>query len=332
MHAESVIAMNRATLVAIADPSSEAAESLSGETGVPARSTEAVIHAPDIDAVVICTPTDTHADLIEAAANAGKAILCEKPVDLSADRIRACAANVEKSGVPLMIGFNRRFDPHFLELKRRLTAAEIGTIEILTFTCRDPAPPPIPYIERSGGIFRDMMIHDFDMARFLLEEEPVEVFASGSCLIDPEIGRAGDVDTALAIMRTGSGKLVQISNSRRAAYGFDQRIEVHGSDGMLRVGNVLPTTIETTTRYGSRHDSPAGFFLERYNAAYRDELGAFLDAVEIGRTPSPSIYDGLAAQLLADAATRSARSGRMERVMPGGAEVEGKPVSKQRQV
>ena len=177
-----------------------------------------------------------------------------------------------------MIGFNRRFDPNFAALKRGSQAGEIGAVEIVSVISRDPGPPPVGYVERSGGLFRDMMIHDLDMARFLLGEEPVEVFAMGSSLVDKAIGAAGDVDTAAVLLKTASGKIAQISNSRRATYGYDQRIEVHGSKGMIRAGNMHETTVELATAAGFRADPVQNFFLERYAAAYRDELEAFIDA------------------------------------------------------
>ena len=194
--------------------------------------------------MAICAPTDMHADLIEQAARAGKAIFCEKPVALDVERIRRCLDVVAKAGATLMIGFNRRFDPNFAALQARLAAGAIGDVEIVTVTSRDPGPPPISYIARSGGLYRDMMIHDFDMARFLLGEEPVAISAMGSSLVDKAIGEAGDVDSAVVVMETKSGKLAQISNSRRATYGYDQRIEAHGAKGMLSAGNVRETTVE----------------------------------------------------------------------------------------
>jgi myo-inositol 2-dehydrogenase/D-chiro-inositol 1-dehydrogenase len=213
----------------------------------------------------------------------------------------------------LMVGFNRRFDPHFALLKQRLDGGEIGALELLTIISRDPSPPPVSYVTTSGGLFRDMMIHDFDMARFLMGEEPVEVTATASCLIDPAIGEAGDVDTAVVTLRTASGKLCQISNSRRATYGYDQRIEAHGEGGLLRAGNVLPTTIEVATADGIRTDPVLPFFLERYASAYRVELDAFVKAARGDGPARPNGEDGLRALLLADAAVRSAASGRTMR-------------------
>ncbi len=310
IHGLNVAARTDTVLVAVADASAEAAASLALAAGAEVATVDAILADAAIDAILICTPTDTHADLIEAAVAAGKAVFCEKPVDLDAARIRACLATVEKSGKPLMIGFNRRFDPNFAALEARLRAGEAGAVEIVSVISRDPAPPPVDYVKRSGGLFRDMMIHDFDMARFLLAEEPVEVFALGSALVDKAIGEAGDVDTAAVLMKTASGKIAQISNSRRASYGYDQRIEVHGSAGMLRAGNIHETTVEIATAKGFRADPVQNFFLERYAAAYRLELDAFVTACKGGKAPTPTGLDGLKAQILADAATESARTGK----------------------
>lgn len=309
IHGANVARSGRARLVGVADALPAAADELAAAHGARRMEAEEIIASPEIDAVVIGTPTDTHADLIERAAKAGKAVFCEKPVDLSAQRIRACLKVVNEAGTPLMIGFNRRFDPHFAALKRRIDEGAVGDVEIVTIISRDPAPPPATYVASSGGLFRDMMIHDLDMARFLLGEEPVEVHAVGSCLVDPAIGEAGDVDTAAVMLKTASGRIAQISNSRRACYGYDQRLEVHGAKGMIRAGNVHETTVELATAGGFAADPVQNFFLERYGAAYRAELDAFIDAVERGAALSPSGEDGLKAQLLADAATEAAKTG-----------------------
>jgi myo-inositol 2-dehydrogenase/D-chiro-inositol 1-dehydrogenase len=310
LHGANIAASPKAKLVAVADIDQAAASALAAAHGAEARSPDDIIGAADIDAVLVGTSTDTHADYIEQAVNAGKAVLCEKPVDLDAKRIEACLKVVDKAGMPLMIGFNRRFDPNFASLKRRLNDGAVGDVEMVTIMSRDPGPPPIAYIERSGGLYRDMMIHDFDMARFLLGEEPVVVHALGSVLVDPAIGKAGDVDTAMVMLRTASGKLCQISCSRRATYGYDQRIEVHGSGGMIRAGNIHETTVEIAGKTGFTSDPVMNFFLERYTRAYQDELAAFIDAVENGTAASPSGHDGLMAQRLADAATESSQSGK----------------------
>jgi myo-inositol 2-dehydrogenase/D-chiro-inositol 1-dehydrogenase len=275
---------------------------------------EEAVAAGDADAVLICTPTTTHADFIEKATRSGKAVFCEKPVDLSSERIRSCLAVVKQAGKPLMIGFNRRFDPNFAALKARMLDGAVGETELVTIISRDPGPPPISYIETSGGLFRDMMIHDLDLARFLLDEDPVEVHAVASSLVDPAIGKAGDVDTAAVLLKTASGKIVQISNSRRATYGYDQRIEVHGSKGMIRAHNIPRTTVELATGAGMLADPVQDFFLERYSEAYRLEMAAFVDALLSGKAPNPSGEDGLKAQILADAATQSAQTGQTVRV------------------
>jgi myo-inositol 2-dehydrogenase / D-chiro-inositol 1-dehydrogenase len=318
IHGRNAATHRDAKLVAVADAIAEPAHALAKATGAAMRSVEEVIAAKDVDAVMICTSTDTHADLIEQAAAAGKAIFCEKPVDLSAKRIARTLSKTDTAGVKLMIGFNRRFDPNFAELRKRLSAGAVGEIELVTILSRDPSPPPVDYVKRSGGLFRDMMIHDLDMARFLLGEEPVELQAMGSSLVDPAIGAAGDVDTAVVQMRTASGKLCQISNSRRATYGYDQRVEVHGSKGLLRAGNIHETSVELAGAKGFTRDPVQNFFLERYAAAYRLELDAFLACVKSKRAaPSPSGHDGLKAQLLADAATQSAKTGKPVKVALG---------------
>ncbi len=310
IHGNNIARAAGATLVAIADVDKAAAGRLAKATGAEVRDLTAIVGASDIDAILIGTPTDTHADLIEAGSKAGQAVFCEKPVALNSKRVEKCIRKVEDAGTPLMIGFNRRFDPNYAALKKRIKSGAIGNVEIVTILSRDPGPPPISYIERSGGLYRDMMIHDFDIARFMLDEEPVEVTAYGSSLVDPAIGKAGDVDTALVIMRTASGKLAQISNSRRAAYGYDQRMEVHGSAGMARVDNILESQIEIAGKGGFNRDVAQNFFLERYANAYRLELDAFIEAVTKKKMPSPSGRDGLQAQRLADAASESRAMGR----------------------
>lgn len=314
IHGRNIAASPKARLAAIADPLPEGAKALSAATGAPVRTPDEILADKDIDAVLIGTPTDTHADFIDRAARAGKAVFCEKPVDMSSARIRKTLERVDKAGVPLMIGFNRRFDPNFAALQKRLADGVAGEVELVTILSRDPAPPPVSYIERSGGLFRDMMIHDFDMARFLLGEDAVEVFAVGSALVDPAIGEAGDVDTAAVVLKTASGKICQISNSRRATYGYDQRIEVHGSKGMLCAGNVHETTVMFAGAKGISADPVQNFFLERYAAAYKAEIDAFVEAIVKGRKPKPDGVDGLNAQLMADAATKSRETGKPVRI------------------
>src|SRR5215207_9071604 len=238
VHANAIAATPGARLVAVADAFPEPARAVADDHGVEVRTIDEIMQSGDVDAVFITTPTDIHSDLIEQAARAGKAIFCEKPIDLSVDRVRACLAVVEHTGAQLMVGFNRRFDPNFRAARATVTSGEIGEVEMVSITSRDPGPPPLEYMARSGGLFRDMSIHDFDMARFLLGEEPVSVMAVGSVLVDPEIAGVPDIDSAAITLITATGKIAQISNSRRAAYGYDQRIEVHGSAGLARSGNI----------------------------------------------------------------------------------------------
>lgn len=315
VHARAIGGLDGATVTAVADAFPAAAEALAAKTGSEPRSVEAIFASDDVDAVVIGTPTSTHYDLIHAAAAAGKAIFCEKPVDLSSDRIRACIKAVEAAGVPFLTAFNRRFDPNFADVQRRIAAGEIGAVEMVTILSRDPSPPPVSYIKHSGGLFRDMMIHDLDMARFLLGEEPVSVYAVGASLVDPEIGEAGDVDTAAVTLTTARGAICQISNSRRATYGYDQRLEVHGEKGLLRAHNQLVNTVEVATEQGFTAAPAQAFFLDRYESAYAAEMAAFVAALAERRPVSPTIHDGLRAQLLADAAAASLASGQPVRVV-----------------
>jgi myo-inositol 2-dehydrogenase/D-chiro-inositol 1-dehydrogenase len=309
IHGSNAASHSRVKLAAVADASAAAAEALAGETGASVASADQIISDDAIGAVLICTPSDSHAELIERAARAGKAVFCEKPVSLDLTRTEACVKVVRETGGRLMVGFNRRFDPSFADLRRRIGEGEIGEVELVTILSRDPSPPPIGYVRSSGGLFRDMMIHDFDMARFLLGEEPVEVHATAACLVDPAIGEVGDVDTAAVLLKTASGKIAQISNSRRATYGYDQRIEVHGSLGLLAAGNRRATTIERATADGYLRDPALNFFLERYAEAYRAEFDGFVAGVLNGTPLTPSGTDGLMAQRLADAATEAATTG-----------------------
>lgn len=309
VHARAAAMLDNVRVSAVADAFAAPAETLAAKSGAQVLDAKALIASDEVDAVVIGTPTDTHFDLIQAAAAAGKAIFCEKPVDMSVDNIKTCINAVEAANVPFLTAFNRRFDPNFANLQTRLRDGEIGDVEIVTILSRDPSPPPLPYVKSSGGIFRDMMVHDFDMARFLLGEEITQVFAVGAALVDPEIGTVGDVDTAAVTLTTASGKICQISNSRRATYGYDQRVEVHGSGGMLQAGNIVENSVAASTAAGTRTAPAQAFFLERYEAAYRAEMAHFVDAVTNGTSLSPSIHDGLQAQRLADAATQSRETG-----------------------
>ena len=310
VHAKAISADPGAKLVAVADAMVPAAKAISDQYGCDVRSIEAILAAKDIDAVVICTPTDTHADLIEAFTNAGKAVFCEKPIDLSLDRVKKCLAVVRANKGTLMVGFNRRFDPHFRAVRAEIDKGSIGTVEMVTITSRDPGAPPVDYIARSGGIFRDMTIHDFDMARFLLGEEVSEVSAMAAVLVDPAIGKAGDSDSVQVMLKTATGKLAVISNSRRATYGYDQRIEVHGSKGVVSAENQRPVSIEVANGSGYTRPPLHDFFMTRYTEAYAAEIAAFIGFVAGKAKAAPSGEDGLVALGLAEAALKSVAEGR----------------------
>ncbi|GIT92001.1 inositol 2-dehydrogenase [Jannaschia pagri] len=310
VHARAIAATPGAVMTAIADPLEAAAQAAVDAYGGEIRTLDAIIDAGDVDAVVICTPTDTHADLIERAARAGKAIFCEKPIDLDLARVRACLGVVEETGATLMLGFNRRYDPDFMALKAIVDGGRIGPVETVTITSRDPGPPPGEYITRSGGMFRDMTIHDFDIARWMLGEEPESVLAVASNLVDPEIGALGDIDTATVILRTATGKQTVIQNSRRAAYGYDQRIEVAGALGAASAQNQHTARIEVATAEGFQRPPLQDFFMTRYAEAYAAEIAEFTTALAAGRPPRTGGHDGLMALALADAAVRSVAEGR----------------------
>ena len=295
----------------ICDAVAPAAEELAARLGATVCDLDRIFSDGGIAAVVIASSTDTHADLLQRAAAAGKAIFCEKPIDLDLDRARACAAAVAQAGVPCLIGFQRRYDPTFAALKRRLDAGEIGEPEVLAVTSRDPGAPPLDYIRRSGGIFKDMLIHDFDICRWIIGDEAVSVYASASCLTDPAIAEAGDVDTTAVTIRTHKGRLCQINTSRRAAYGYDQRFEVLGRLGMLAAGNHRPTEVSAHKAGGVCIDVPEPFFLERYRAAYAEEMLHFAEVLAGRAQPRTGVEDGVKALELAEAATRSFQGGRV---------------------
>lgn len=309
VHASAINSNVGSRLVAIADALPDSAEKLAAQYGVNAQSVEQIIADPGIDAVLIATSTDTHSDLIEAATAAGKAVLCEKPVDLNLERARACLKTSAATGKPVMIGFNRRFDPSFAALKAALVAGEIGKSELLSITSFDPAPPPVRYIKVSGGLFRDMMIHDFDMANFLMGDLPETVMAVGSSIVDADIGAAGDVDTAVVTLCYADGRIAVIKNSRRAGYGYDQRVELLGSEGLLQVQNVPENALVKTTTAGVANAKPTYFFLERYMPAYVAEWAAFVDAITNDKALPVTLEDGIAALAMAEAANRSVKSG-----------------------
>ena len=313
-HARAVAGIATARIAAVFDPVDAAQQAAVELTGARPATVAEIMADPAIDAVMICTPTDLHADQVEQAAQAGKAIFCEKPIDLDVGRVRACLKVVERTGARMQIGFNRRFDREFVALRAQIEAGAVGEVELVQITSRDHAPPPLDYIRRSGGLFKDMMIHDLDMARFLVGEEFVEVFATGSVLIDPAIGAAGDIDTATATLKTASGKIVVITTNRRATYGHDQRAEVHGSKGMASIGNRRATAVSVADRQGYRTEPLLASFMVRYADAYRHELTAFVEALEAGGPLSPTGEDGLRALELADAALRSSETGRLVRL------------------
>ena len=311
IHAGNVVRQPGAKLKYVVDVDAAAAERLAQKHGARVADADAVFADPAVAAVVIGSSTDTHADLILRAAKAGKAIFCEKPVDLALDRARACAEAVRSAGVNCLIGFQRRYDPTFASLKQRIVDGEIGEPEMLVVTSRDPGAPPVDYIKRSGGIFKDMLIHDFDIFRWIVGDEAVSVYATGSCLTDPAIAQAGDIDATAVTIRTRRGKLAQINTIRRAAYGYDQRFEVIGSKGMLQAGNHRPTEVTLWSSGAVTADKPEYFFLERYRAAYAAEMAHFLDVLGGRAAPRTSIDDGVAALALAEAATTSWRERRI---------------------
>ena len=314
VHAGAIRSVPGAELVAVADAVPAAAQALCDAYGCEVRSIDAIAASGDVDAVVICTPTDMHADLIEQFARAGKAVFCEKPIDLDVARVKACLQVVEDEGAMLMVGFNRRYDADFQALRGVIDDGRVGDVEMVTITSRDPGAPPIEYIERSGGIFRDMTIHDFDVARWMLGEEVETVIASASVLTDPAIGKAGDYDSVNVILRTATGKQATITNTRRAAYGYDQRIEVHGSKGAASAQNTHEVNIEVADADGFHRPPLLNFFMTRYVAAYATEIATFVDCVKTGTAPPTTGHDGLMALALADAAVKSVEEGRAVRL------------------
>lgn len=317
VHAKTMVLNGDSRLVAVADAHVPSAEALAAQVGATARSIEDILADDSIDAVLIASSTDTHSDLILRATAAGKAVFCEKPVDLSLERALETLKGAETAGKPVMIGFNRRFDPNFASLKAAFDQGEIGAGELLSITSFDPAPPPISYVKVSGGLFRDMMIHDFDIACWLFGGAPARVSAAGSAIVDPEIGAAGDVDTAAVTMTWADGRIAVIKNSRRAGYGYDQRIELLGSGGLLSAKNVLQNTVEKITAEGASSAKPVYFFLERYLRAYELEWTAFIEALKSGDQMPVTLREGVAALACAEAATRSARTGETVAITPG---------------
>lgn len=313
IHARNISAHPALRLKYLVDPAPETA-GLAAAAGASCADVQHVLADPDIAGVIIATPTHLHLEQCLQAVAAGKAVFCEKPIDLDLKRARAARADLTAAHVRLLLGFNRRFDPNFAALQSRLQHGTVGTLESLQITSHDPAPPPLAYVRTSGGLFKDMAIHDFDMARWLLGEEPVEVFASASCLVDPAIGAAGDVDTAKTVLKTASGRLCVISNSRRSGYGYDQRIEAFGSRGLARADNILESSVSVWADAGMASDALQNFFLDRYAEAYRRELAHFVDILSGKARPAVGYEDAVAALALAEAAADSARSGLVVRI------------------
>jgi len=308
VHAEGLaFRLPEARTLAIADVNREAAQAVAARCGIPtvAGSSQEILANPEIEAVLICSSTDTHAELIVQAARAGKHIFCEKPISHSLDEIHRALDAVERAGVKLQIGFNRRFDANFARVRQAVAGGEIGTPRLMHIISRDPAPPPLAYIRLSGGMFLDMTIHDFDMARFLIGEEVEEVYTSGGVMVDPEIGAAGDVDTALVVLRFKNGVIGTIDNSRQAAYGYDQRVEILGSRGSIGTQNCYANQAIISTASEVRRDLPLNFFMDRYTESFANEVRAFVQAVrEDAPTPVGGI-DGLLAVVMGIAARQS---------------------------
>lgn len=290
----------------VVDPRPEAAAAMCERFGATAASLGQALADPSVQGVLVCSSTDQHLANALAAVEAGKAVFCEKPIDLDLQKV--LQAQSRFAGARFQLGFNRRFDPHFKALKQKLDAGVVGTLESLHLVNHDPASPPPGFIPTSGGLFKDFTIHDLDMARWLLGEEPVEVYAAGSCLVDAEIGKLGDVDTARTVLKTASGKLCVISNSRRSGFGYDQRIEAYASAGMVRADNVTESTVQVWSEHGAAADRFQNFFLDRYAEAYRREMDHFADMLE-GAPASVGYADGVAALALAEAAAQSVLSG-----------------------
>jgi len=267
-----------------------------------------------LDAVIICSPTDTHADYVIKAAKAGKQIFCEKPLDLSQEQVHEVLEVVHENGVKLMLGFNRRFDPNFLKIKNMVDSGQVGDPQILKITSRDPGPPPISYIKVSGGLFMDMAIHDFDMARYIMNKEVVEVYSKGAVLVDPAIGDAGDIDTALTTLTFEDGTMANIDNSRKAVYGYDQRLEVFGSAGMVKADNNFPDNHQHFSADGIHGSLPLNFFLERYTTSYLNEMSAFFESIQNGEDLPVTGKDGLEAMKIALAAKKSVEENRSVKI------------------
>ena len=308
VHAETLaFRIPEAKPVAIVDTNLSVAQEVARRYGIAKVSADAdaILSDSKIDTVLICSPTDTHADLVIRAAQAGKHIFCEKPIDHGLARIDRALAAVEKAAVKFQVGFNRRFDANFLRVRKSVTSGEIGTPHLMHIISRDPGPPPIAYIKVSGGIFLDMSIHDFDMARFLTGDEVESVFTAGAVRVDPEIGKAGDLDTAVTVLKFAGGVIAVIDNSRKAVYGYDQRVEILGSAGAIATENLFPNQAVISTATEIRRDLPLNFFMERYTESFIHEMRSFVGAVLRDEPPEVNGSDGRMAVLIALAARKS---------------------------
>ncbi len=308
LHAENLAyRIPEATLIAVSDIFVEAAESVAAELGIPAayQDHRRILDDESIEAILICSSTDTHAQFIEEAAAAGKHIFCEKPIALDLGEIDSALTAVDQAGVQLQVGFNRRFDPNFSRVREVVASGQIGTPHVLRITSRDPQPPPIEYVKVSGGIFLDMTIHDFDMARFLMGDEVEEIYAAGGVMVDPAIGEAGDIDTTIITLHFVNGALGAIDNSRQAVYGYDQRVELFGSDGVVIVSNNTPDTAVVSDATGVHSSLPLFFFVERYTESYIAEMKAFVECVLHDKTPPVTGIDGRIPVVMGYAAKKS---------------------------
>ncbi|MDP9159926.1 MAG: inositol 2-dehydrogenase [Acidobacteriota bacterium] len=323
VHAENLaFRLPEATVLMIADVSREAAQKVSERCGIPrvADHAEELLANSDVEAVLICSPTDTHAGLVEKAAKAGKHIFCEKPIAHSLDKIDQALSAVKNAGVSLQIGFNRRFDANFARVRTAVTSGEIGKPQLMHIISRDPAPPPISYIKISGGIFMDMTIHDFDMARFLIGDEVESIYTAAGVKVDPEIGKAGDLDTALIVLQFKNGVIGTIDNSRKAVYGYDQRVEILGSDGAIATGNCYPNQAVISNASSIQRDLPLNFFMDRYTDSFVAEMRAFVTAVLQNKPTPVTGNDGRMAAVMGLAARKSfneRRPVRLEEVARG---------------
>ncbi len=298
-------------VVAVMDVFDES-KAIADEYNIPVfvKDFDELLAVDGVEAVVICSPTDTHADYVIKAAKAGKQIFCEKPLDLSLGKVQEVLTVVEECGVKLMLGFNRRFDPEFKKIKQLVVNDAVGEPQIIKITSRDPGPPPVSYIKVSGGMFLDMTIHDFDMARYISGKQVKEVFAKGAVMVDPEIGNAGDIDTAVITLTFEDDTMAVIDNCRKAAYGYDQRLEVFGSKGMAQAENNFPNNHKLYTESGVSGDLPMYFFLERYDASYNQEIREFVDALVSGGVLPVDGNDGLQSIAIGLAAKKSVAEGR----------------------